>query len=45
MSALAPILELIAPDGKKLTLSTGLFINNEFVRSDSGSKITAIDPA
>lgn len=36
--------ELTAPNGKKITLPTGLFINNEFVKSSSGDKITSISP-
>lgn len=37
--------ELTAPNGKKITLPTGLFINNEFVKSSSGDKITSINPS
>ncbi|KIW98913.1 uncharacterized protein Z519_00576 [Cladophialophora bantiana CBS 173.52] len=37
--------ELTAPNGRKITLPTGLFINNEFVKSSSGEKITSINPA
>ncbi|ORY59638.1 aldehyde dehydrogenase [Pseudomassariella vexata] len=36
--------DLTAPNGKKFTLPTGLFINNEFVKSSSGDKITSINP-
>ncbi|KIW72238.1 hypothetical protein PV04_00447 [Phialophora macrospora] len=36
--------ELTAPNGRKITLPTGLFINNEFVKSSSGEKITSINP-
>ncbi|KAI0382069.1 aldehyde dehydrogenase [Hypomontagnella monticulosa] len=36
--------DLTAPNGKKFTLPTGLFINNEFVKSSSGAKITSINP-
>lgn len=36
--------ELEAPNGKKISLSTGLFINNEFVKSSSGGKIVSINP-
>ncbi|ETI29127.1 hypothetical protein G647_01580 [Cladophialophora carrionii CBS 160.54] len=36
--------ELTAPNGRKITLPTGLFINNEFVKSSSGDKITSINP-
>lgn len=37
--------ELTAPNGRKYTQPTGLFINNEFVPSLSGQTITSIDPA
>lgn len=37
--------DLITPDGKKFTLPTGLFINNEFVKSSTGSRITSINPS
>ena len=33
-----------APNGKEIDLPTGLFINNEFVESKSGDKITSINP-
>jgi aldehyde dehydrogenase (NAD+) len=36
---------LIAPNGRKYTQPTGLFIDNEFVPSISGAKIVSIDPA
>ncbi|KAI0116975.1 aldehyde dehydrogenase [Daldinia grandis] len=36
--------DLTAPNGKKFTLPTGLFINNEFVKSSSGAKIASINP-
>lgn len=36
--------EIIAPNGRKYTQPTGLFVNNEFVAS-SGQTITSIDPA
>lgn len=36
--------ELTAPNGVKYTQPTGLFINNEFVKSISGEKITSINP-
>ncbi|RMZ75845.1 hypothetical protein DV737_g5078, partial [Chaetothyriales sp. CBS 132003] len=35
---------LTAPNGKKITLPTGLFINNEFVKATGGQKITSINP-
>ncbi|KAF2765719.1 aldehyde dehydrogenase [Teratosphaeria nubilosa] len=37
--------ELTAPNGKKWTQPTGLFINNEFVGATDGVTITSIDPA
>ncbi len=37
-------IELTAPNGHKYTQPTGLFINNEFVTSRSGEKITSINP-
>ncbi|KAH8883001.1 aldehyde dehydrogenase [Thozetella sp. PMI_491] len=37
--------ELTAPNGRKITLSTGLFINNEFVKGSSAEKLPVIDPA
>ncbi|KAK8091053.1 aldehyde dehydrogenase [Apiospora phragmitis] len=36
--------DLTAPNGKKITLPTGLFINNEFVKATSGQKIASINP-
>ncbi|KAI1433766.1 aldehyde dehydrogenase [Xylaria sp. CBS 124048] len=36
--------QLTAPNGKKLTLPTGLFINNEFVKASGGGKIASINP-
>lgn len=36
--------ELTAPNGTKYTQPTGLFINNEFVASSKGNKITSINP-
>lgn len=36
--------DLTAPNGRKITLPTGLFINNEFVKATSGEKITSINP-
>ncbi|TEA11922.1 Aldehyde dehydrogenase [Colletotrichum sidae] len=36
---------LTAPNGTKIDLPTGLFINNEFVKGSSASKITAINPS
>lgn len=37
--------DLTAPNGLKYTQPLGLFINNEFVPSQSGKKIPSIDPA
>jgi aldehyde dehydrogenase (NAD+) len=37
-------IDLTAPNGKKFTLPTGIFIDNEFVKSKSGEKITSINP-
>lgn len=36
--------QLTTPNGKKYEQPTGLFINNEFVKSVSGEKITSINP-
>ncbi|KAK0711200.1 aldehyde dehydrogenase domain-containing protein [Lasiosphaeris hirsuta] len=36
--------ELTAPNGKKWTQPLGLFINNEFVKSNNDSKIVSINP-
>ncbi|KAI0843048.1 aldehyde dehydrogenase [Hypoxylon sp. FL0890] len=45
MSTMADLkVNLTAPNGKKFTLPTGLFINNEFVKSSSGTKISSINP-
>ncbi|OHW90908.1 aldehyde dehydrogenase (NAD+) [Colletotrichum incanum] len=37
--------DLTAPNGVKYTQPTGLFINNEFVKSAKGETIDSIDPA
>lgn len=37
--------KLTAPNGLSFTLPTGLFINNEFVKSHAGDKITSINPS
>ncbi|KAA6407564.1 MAG: aldehyde dehydrogenase [Lasallia pustulata] len=42
MSDLA--VELTAPNGRKYTQPTGLFINNEWVKAKSGEMITSINP-
>lgn len=39
-----PCVKLTAPNGVKITLPTGLFINNENVEATSGETIAAIDP-
>lgn len=36
---------LTAPNGQKISLNTGLFINNEFVKGSSNEKLASIDPA
>lgn len=36
--------DLTAPNGRKITLPTGLFIGNEFVKATGGQKITSINP-
>jgi aldehyde dehydrogenase (NAD+) len=36
--------ELTAPNGRKYTQPLGLFINNEWVKSSDGEKITSINP-
>ncbi|MCJ1485443.1 hypothetical protein MMC06_005617 [Schaereria dolodes] len=36
--------ELTAPNGRKYKQPIGIFINNEFVKSKSGEKITSINP-
>ncbi|KAI9168027.1 Aldehyde dehydrogenase [Paramyrothecium foliicola] len=41
----ASTVDLTAPNGTKIALPTGLFINNEFVKASSGSTITAINPS
>ncbi|KAI9815999.1 MAG: mitochondrial aldehyde dehydrogenase [Pycnora praestabilis] len=38
-------IELTAPNGRKYTQPTGLFINNEWLKSKSGEKITSINPS
>lgn len=35
----------MAPNGVKYTQPTGLFINNEFVKSVKGDTLESIDPA
>jgi len=36
--------ELTAPNGRKYIQPTGLFINNEWVKSSDDKKITSINP-
>ena len=36
--------DLTAPNGRKYKQPVGLFINNEFVASKSGEKLTSINP-
>lgn len=38
-------IELTAPNGRKYTQPTGLFINNEWVPSSKGNKLTSINPS
>lgn len=37
--------QLTAPNGRSYAQPIGLFINNEFVASKSGEKITSINPS
>ncbi|KAJ9627145.1 mitochondrial aldehyde dehydrogenase [Taxawa tesnikishii (nom. ined.)] len=37
-------IDLTAPNGVKYTQPTGLFINNEWVKSSKGNKITSVNP-
>lgn len=37
--------ELTAPNSKKYNQPTGLFINNEWMKSSTGQKITSINPS
>ena len=39
------VVNLTAPNGTKIDLPTGLFINNEFVKSSKGTTISSINPA
>ncbi|PNY22494.1 aldehyde dehydrogenase-like protein [Tolypocladium capitatum] len=41
---MALVSKLRAPNGLALSLPTGLFINNEFVRSSSGKRLVSISP-
>ena len=36
--------ELTAPNGRKYKQPTGIFINNEFVKSKKEEKLTSINP-
>ncbi|KAF4122234.1 aldehyde dehydrogenase (NAD(P)+) [Geosmithia morbida] len=42
---MAQAVELQAPNGRKYTQPTGLFIDNEFVAASSGKTIASVDPA
>lgn len=42
---MAQKVQLKAPNGVEFSLSTGLFINNDFVKSTSSQKITSISPS
>lgn len=43
MSSLS--IDLTAPNGVKYTQPTGLFINNEWVKSSKGNTVTSINPS
>lgn len=43
MSSLS--VQLTAPNGRVWTQPTGLFINNQWVKSSNGEKIASINPA
>ncbi|KAB8255802.1 aldehyde dehydrogenase domain-containing protein [Aspergillus pseudonomiae] len=45
MSDLDLFLDITAPNGRRYKQPTGLFIDNEFVKSTSGQTIASIDPA
>ncbi|KAE8146814.1 aldehyde dehydrogenase domain-containing protein [Aspergillus avenaceus] len=45
MAGLDLFIDLTAPNGRQWKQPTGLFINNEFVKSSSGQTIASIDPA
>lgn len=36
--------KLVAPNGRKITLQTGLFIDNEWVNAIEGGRIESINP-
>ncbi|KAK7949337.1 aldehyde dehydrogenase [Apiospora aurea] len=38
-------ISLTAPNGKKISLYTGLFINNQFIKGSSSETLTSMDPA
>ncbi|KAG5931229.1 hypothetical protein E4U53_001885 [Claviceps sorghi] len=42
---MAQVVQLKAPNGVEFSLPTGLFINNEFVKSTSSRKITSVSPS
>lgn len=43
MSSLS--IQVTAPNGRTWTQPTGLFINNQWVKSSTGEKIASINPA
>lgn len=43
--ALNLAVELTAPNGVKYSQPTGLFINNQWVASSNGEKLTTLNPA
>lgn len=45
MSDLDLFVDITAPNGRQYKQPTGLFIDNEFVKSTSGQTIASIDPA
>ena len=45
MPELDLFLDITAPNGRQYKQPTGLFIDNEFVKSTSGQTIASIDPA
>lgn len=38
------VVELTALNGRVISLPTGLFINNEFIKSETNDLISSIDP-
>lgn len=39
------VVKITAPNGRVYEQPTGLFINNEWVKSSDGGKITSINPS